>query len=153
VTPRTPLWLSHHWPEEYDRCVRIGDTHVCRRCVWFYSACFLTLGLDLAGIHWPNRLDPWVLWLASLPVVVEWWAEHMGWVRYSARRQVVTALIVGPAVGRGLGRYLNDHTDPLFWSVVLTFAVVCAIPFFLSRRRPDASGRPGHAAELERVDQ
>jgi hypothetical protein len=149
VNDRTPLWLSHHWPDDYDRCVQIGHTHVCRRCLWFYLACFTTLALDLAGVRWPLSLDPWILWLASIPVVVEWWGEHLGWFRYSARRNVVTALIVGPAVGRGLARYLENHTDGLFWSVVLTYAAICAVPFFIRMSR----GGPRHAPELERVDQ
>lgn len=28
----TPLWLSHHWPGEYDRCAMVARRHICRRC-------------------------------------------------------------------------------------------------------------------------
>ena len=143
TSERTPMWVSHHWPEDYDRCVMIGRTHVCRRCLFFYPVCFATLALDLAGIRWPGWLDPWLLWLLAVPVVIEWWGEHLGWWRYSAIRQVTLSVLVAPAVGRGLGRYLRDQTDPLFWAVVLTYAVLCAIPFFISmRRRADRVDAP-----------
>ncbi len=132
------MWLAHHWPDEYDRCVRVGSSHVCRRCLWFYPVCFGTMLLSLAGLHWPVVADPWILWLTPLPVVAEWWAEHRDWIGYSARRQVVTSVLVAPAVGRGLARYVKHPGDPLFWSVVLVFAVVCLIPMVAPKQRGNA---------------
>lgn len=128
---RTALWLSHHWPEDYDRCVHIGRSHVCRRCVWFYPACFTAMVLTLAGIRWPIALDPWLFALLPVPVVVEWWGEHLRLVRYSPTRQVLLTLLAAPAVGVGLARYLDSPGDRLFWAVVAVYAVVCLIPFLV----------------------
>lgn len=36
--PLPPVWLSHHHEHEADRCVRFGDTYVCRRCLAIYGA-------------------------------------------------------------------------------------------------------------------
>lgn len=131
---RTALWLSHHWPEDYDRCARIGRNHVCRRCLWFYPACFLTMALALGGVAWPTRLDPWLLFLLPVPVVAEWWAEHLHLVRYSPVRNVALTLICAPAVGVGLARYLEDPGDRLFWAVVALYAVVCLVPVLIGGR-------------------
>jgi hypothetical protein len=128
------MWLSHHWPEEYDRCVTLAGRHVCRRCLWFYPVCFATTLLSLAGLHWPVGADPWILWLASVPVVIEWWAEHRDWIAYSSRRQIVTSVLVAPAVGRGLARYLAHPGDHLWWAVVLTYAAICLIPVLWPKR-------------------
>ena len=44
------LLLSHHPPGQYDRCIRIGRHHVCRRCAVLYPLatfiynCFFRLG-------------------------------------------------------------------------------------------------------------
>ena len=37
----TPIWLSHHYPEQYDRCVLVGRKHICRRCMALYPLSFL----------------------------------------------------------------------------------------------------------------
>jgi hypothetical protein len=128
------MWLSHHWPEDYDRCTRIGRSHVCRRCLWFWPTTLAVAAVALAGLRWPTSLDPWFLALLPVPVVVEWWLEQLGRVRYSPTRQVCLSLLAAPAVGVGLARYLRTPTDPLFWGVVAAYAVICAIPVVLARR-------------------
>jgi hypothetical protein len=128
------MWLSHHWPEDYDRCARLGRSHVCRRCVWFWPATFGVTVLALAGVRWPDRLDPWLVALLPVPVAVEWWVEQLGRARYSPTRQVLLSLLAAPAVGVGLARYLRSPGDPLFWAVVATYAVICVVPVVVSRR-------------------
>lgn len=131
---RTPLWLSHHYPADYRRCAVVAGRHVCRRCLWFYPACLAVTVASLGGISWPERLDAWLLWLLPVPVVVEWWGEHLGRLTYNPRRSIVLSLLAAPAVGRGLGRYLIDQGDPLFWSVVGVYAVICLLPVLLAGR-------------------
>ncbi len=141
---RTALWLSHHWPEEYDRCVRIGRNHVCRRCLWFYPVCFATMALALAGVRWPIEVDPWLLFLLPVPVVVEWWGEQLRLIRYSAPRQVILTLICAPAVGVGLARYLESPGDGLFWAVVGSYAVICLAPVLIGHAMRRRSGHADH---------
>ncbi len=142
---RTALWLSHHWPEDYDRCVRIGHRHVCRRCLWFWPACLATMLLALAGLRWPDALDPWLVALLPVPVVIEWWGEHLGLIRYSATRQIPLTLLAAPAVGVGLARYLEHPGDRLFWGVVATYAVLCLVPFLIGPRLARERTPPGDA--------
>jgi hypothetical protein len=148
VQRRTPLWLSHHYPHEYDRCTRIGRTNVCRRCAVFWPACFAAMLFALAGVRWPQALDVWLLWLLPVPVVTEWWLEHLGLVHYSAARNTAFSLLCAPAVGVGLARYALDPSDALFWLVVAVYAVVCLLPVLIGRRwqRPATDEPPGPSA-------
>ncbi|MCC6226897.1 MAG: hypothetical protein IT195_10900 [Microthrixaceae bacterium] len=144
---RTPLWLSHHYPDDYDRCATVAGRHVCRRCLWFYPACFAVTVASLSGLHWPASIDAWMLWLLPVPVVAEWWGEHLGRIEYRPGRSVLFSLLAAPAVGRGLGRYLLDQSDTLFWSVVAAYAVICAIPMvLLNRPRQHSRGPRGRPA-------
>jgi len=120
----TPLWLAHHYPEDYGRCVRIGRSHVCRRCLVLYPVAFVVM---VATAGWEPSTTVDVLLVAGLPLpgVVEFVAEHLGAVRYSPPRQVVVTVALGAGLGRGLARYLADRADPPFWSVVIGYGVVC----------------------------
>lgn len=120
------MWMAHHYPEDYDRCVRLGRNHVCRRCLVLYPAAFAALALALAGVRWPHPLDPWLLVLLPLPGVIEFVAEHRGWLTYHPHLQQVLALPMGVALGVGFDRYVHHPGDLLFWGVVVAYGGVCA---------------------------
>ncbi len=133
--PTTPLWLSHHWPEDYDRCVRLGRTHVCRRCLVLYPLALVVLVASLAGWWLPSWADTWVLVLLPLPAVIDFVAEHLGWVRPSPPRLVAVTVPLGVALGQGFALYVDQPTSPLFWGVVLGYSAVCIAALLTGRRR------------------
>lgn len=137
---RTPLWLSHHYPHQYHRCIRVGEKHICRRCSVFYPVAFAVTLATLAGLRWPEAADVWLLWLLPVPVVLEWYLEHLGMARYSAWRNTSLTLLCAPAVGVGLARYLRSPGDTLFWVVVATYAVICITAVVMGRRRCQIEG-------------
>jgi hypothetical protein len=130
----TPIWLSHHFPESYDRCVVIGERHVCRRCLALYPLAFAVMLLSLVG-PWPGELDGWLLVLLPLPSVVEFVLEHLSVVRYQPVRQVVLTIPLAIALGRGFAIYVKDPTSRLFWGVVLVYGSVCLATAVLGARR------------------
>jgi hypothetical protein len=120
----TPLWLSHHAPDQYDRCLRVGGSQLCRRCAVLYPVALLTTAVSLAA--WPSEIDPWLLVLGPLPAVIEWWLEHLGRITYVPARQVALTVPLGVALGRGFARYFEDPLDPLFWAIVIVYGGSCA---------------------------
>lgn len=138
----TPLWLSHHWPEDYDRCVRIGRNHVCRRCLVLYplAAVATVVGLAIggdAGLAASNAWSAAIVLLAPLPAVVEFVLEHVGILRHNPRRQVVVTVPLGLGLGVGFARYLGDLADPVFWGTVLLYGGVCLAAAAYRWRRPE----------------
>ena len=122
------LWLTHHHPDQYDHCVVIAGRHVCRRCITLYPTTLAFAALTLVGWSlWPEALDPWFIWLPCIPVTVDFVFEQLGVWRYSARRQFLTTLLVGPALGRGIGHELDDSWSWELWGPLLCF---CTIWFF-----------------------
>lgn len=122
----TPMWLSHHWPWQYDRCAVIGGLHICRRCLVLYPLA-LVIGIAVAvGDWWPHGdVDVWVLWLLPLPGVVEFVLDNLDRIRYSPVRQSVLSAAGAVAAGVGYARYLDDNLDGLVWAVVLTYGGIC----------------------------
>ena len=71
-------------------------------------------------------LDGIALFSLPLPLVVDFAAEHMGFTKYSARRQIVTTFLGAVGLGHAFDRYLNHNGDPLFWTMVGSYAGLCA---------------------------
>jgi uncharacterized membrane protein len=133
--PTTPLWLSHHWPEDYDRCVLIGRTHVCRRCLVLYPITLVVLVAAVGGWWLPRSTDAWALVLLPLPAVVDFVAEQLGVVRPSPARLVAVTVPLGVGLGQGLAVYVEDPTSPRFWAVVIGYTAVCLVALLVGRRR------------------
>jgi hypothetical protein len=127
ATEETPLWLSHHRADEYDRCVLLGGRHVCRRCIVLYpTAIVVGVVLGIAG-PWPTELDPWLLWLLPLPSVIEFVLEHRGVIEHSPTRLVAFTIPLAIACARLYQLYLDDAGNDLVWSVVGLYGGICVM--------------------------
>lgn len=120
----TMVW-SHHWPDQHDRCVHVGDRWVCRRCLVLYPVALAVLLLSLLGASWPVRFDTIALFTLPFPMVLDFVGEQLGLVRYSPRRQMIVTALSAPALGRSLGRYLDHQGDRRFWSMTLFYGGIC----------------------------
>jgi hypothetical protein len=130
----TPLWLSHHWPHDFDRCIEVRGRMVCRRCAVLYPLAVMSAAL-LAVAPWPDAVDPWLIWLLPLPSFAEFVAEHLGWIEHSPRRLVLTTVPLAVGCGRLYVRYLDDPGDPIPFVVVFGYGLVCLAVALLSARR------------------
>ena len=124
----TSLILSHHRPNQYDRCIKIGRHHVCRRCAVLYPLAFAVAIASLFGLHWPETWDRALLYLLPLPVTLEFVIERFGGVRYRPCRQVALTLLAAPAFGRGRGTApgvlrARGRRDPFGGGAVLSLLI------------------------------
>jgi hypothetical protein len=136
------MWLSHHYPEDYDRCLRVGSRYVCRRCLVLYPVALVAMALALAGARWPKSLDPVLLVVLPLPGVTEFVLEHVGVIGYRPRLQAAATVPLGAALGVGFERYLHRHTDPLFWGMVVLYGAICFASALIGARGSRAGRSP-----------
>ena len=134
---RRNLWLAHHWPHDYgDRCVMLGSRPVCRRCAALYPLGFAVAFAAAAGAApWPASLDPWPIWLLSIPGTVAYVGEAVGLFRYHVKVQVAATLITAVAFGRGLGYELVERWRPEFWGPVAVFGAIWYAATLFGRAR------------------
>jgi len=135
----SPLLLSHHPPSQYDRCIRVGRFHVCRRCAVLYPLAFAVAIASAFGAHWPEAWDRTLLYLLPLPMTLEFVVERFGGIRYNAARQLMLTAVAAPALGRGFARYATHPGDRLFWGMVFLFGGSALVSLVLS---PAADSRP-----------
>jgi hypothetical protein len=130
------MWLSHHPPELHDRCVTVAGRPVCRRCLTLYPVGFASAVLGLLGaLLWPTSLDTWLIWSLCLPATVDFVGEHLGWWRYSARRQIIVTALMAVAFGRGLSFELDERWQFQFWGPVVVFCTVWFTAAVIAARR------------------
>jgi len=120
---RRNMWLAHHWPDDYgERCVTLGSRPVCRRCAALYPLGFIVaFAAALGAAPWPASVDPWPIWILSLPATIAYVGEAIGLFGYNVRVQVAATLITAVAFGRGLGYELVERWSPEFWGPVAVF--------------------------------
>jgi len=151
----SPLWLSHHHEHQADRCIRVGDAHVCRRCAVLYPGMLVVAAIQLAG-RIPADLGIVLMWVMPLGVVGEWIAEHLAGVAYSAGRQIVTTALASVSFGVALGRHVRHPFEAAATAPAVTFTVVCLVVWFIGARRHDPASTEWEAefesAEEQRLD-
>lgn len=118
------MWLAHHDPGAYDRCVLVAGRQVCRRCLVLYPLAFLVLVVAQVT-SWSGPTQVMALVALPLPAVIEFILEHRGVLRYSPSRQMLVTIPLAIGLGAGFDRYLDRPGDVLFWSVVVAYTAVC----------------------------
>lgn len=130
----TPLWLSHHWPGDYDRCAVVAGRHVCRRCLVLYPITFVVLAAAVLGARLPSGLELAGYAVLPLPALVDFVLEHLGLVRPAPRRLVVVTVPLGVGLGLGFARYVHAPGDPWFWLITFGYLTVAGAAWATGRR-------------------
>jgi hypothetical protein len=130
----TPLWLSHHWPDDYERCTLVRGRHVCRRCSWMYPIAFVVLAAGVLGARPPAPLEIVGYAVLTLPALVDFVLEHLGRLGPSARRMVAVSVPLGVGLGLGFTRYVHAPGDLWFWLITVTYAAVAGGAWLTGRR-------------------
>lgn len=126
------MWLAHHWPDRYDRCVRVGRLHFCARCLVLYPV-ILLIGLlfDTRG----SGIGVAMMWLLPVPMTLEWVLEQHRWIHYSQKRQLAVATVA--AIGIGVAASVHFRS-PFGWvaTAPMVFHVsVCCVSTILASVR------------------
>lgn len=142
----SPLWLSHHHPENHERCVHVGHALLCRRCVVLYpTTVVVTLAMTVAGAL-TGPLASLAVVLFAAPFLVDWVAEHAGTIIYSPKRQIAVTVPAGIAGGIALGAHLERTLDPWVSVPVAACAAVALVSALSSTLPADAGQSVGQLA-------
>lgn len=118
------FWLSHHHPDELDRCYRVGPLHVCARCLGTYPVLFAALLAQFrmrAPLEHPYELAVGVLLI--IPATLDWAYGRSHPHRFSNLWRSFTGVLLG----LGLARSLYIHFQRPWPEVLQAQAVVVGV--------------------------
>ena len=119
------FWLSHHHPDELDRCWRFGGVHVCARCLGTYPILFAAIAVQF-WLRAPlsHALDlPLALGFLA-PALADWAWGRFHPHAFSNRWRTLTGVLLGLALGRTLFIHLQR---PLPLSLLLQMGLVTGV--------------------------
>lgn len=102
------FWLSHHPPDELDRCYRLGAVHVCARCLGTYPVMFAAIVAQVA-LRFPleHPLDVPLCVALVLPATIDWALGRFDPHRFSNAWRTLTGILLGLGLGRSLFIHLQ----------------------------------------------
>ncbi len=102
------FWLSHHPPDELDRCYRLGAVHVCARCLGTYPVMFAAIVAQVA-LRFPleHPLDVPLCVALVLPATIDWALGRFDPHRFSNAWRTLTGIFLGLGLGRSLFIHLQ----------------------------------------------
>ena len=121
------LFLSHHAPEQYDHCWRLGPLPICARCTGVYPIALVLLVPQLMRTFTLAPTDPWLVLTFPLPAVIEFLGEQLRWWPGNNAARILTGLPLGVALSRLFVRYFAHPADPLFWGIVAVYGGICGV--------------------------
>lgn len=152
LPPATPLWISHHEPADYGRCVRVGALHVCARCLGVYPVLFSALALQVAARA--ALRYPWDLWVAlalPIPALVDWALGRFRPSSGSNARRLLTGALLGAALARSLYLHVRRPGHPLamgqFLALLAAAAAVEGARLWRRRRSDPSPSSPVETSE------
>ena len=131
------FWLSHHPPDELDRCYRFGSVHLCARCLGTYPVMFAAIAVQLA-LRAPleHPLDLLVCSALVLPATIDWALGRFQPHRFSNLWRSATGVLLGLGMGRSLFIHLQRPLPPalLAQGIVVT-AIALPVIFTAYRQK------------------
>ena len=148
----TPMWLAHHHRSERHKCVTLAGRHVCRRCLVLYP---LSVGFAVASVFGAlaQGWDLWVMWLAPIPLVVDWVAEHLGIWAHSPRRQVAVTALASWPFGIALARHAAHPFELHATAAIAVYGGICVGAWLVSTYRQLPQEDPRWEERFERDEE
>ena len=134
------FWLSHHPPEELDRCYRVGSVHLCARCLGTYPVMFIAIAAQVA-LHAPlqHTLDVPLCTAFVLPATIDWALGRSQPHRFSNAWRAFTGVLLGLGLGRSLFIHLQRPLPPVLIAQAIVVTGI-ALPVILTAYRRKRRG-------------
>jgi uncharacterized membrane protein len=129
------FWLSHHHPDEFDRCYDFGGIKVCARCLGTYPVLFAGIAAQFAlGAPLQLPLELPLAVLAVAPALADWALGRFEPHRYSNLWRSATGILLGLGLSRSLYVHLQ-RPFPLMLLAQLALVTAVATPVILKTYR------------------
>jgi uncharacterized membrane protein len=124
------FWLSHHHPDELDRCYSFAGLHICARCLGTYPVLFFFMAFQFKN-HWPLiwELDVPIGVALVAPATLDWAYARFKPHAFSNPWRTLTGVLLGLGLGRSLFIHLQKPLPEVLLAQGAFVLTVVAVTF------------------------
>jgi uncharacterized membrane protein len=123
----THILLSHHYPEEYNRCIKVTfrkkEYYLCARCFGYFSSFFVLLLISFFFNSLFVQIDWILLYILPSFAIIDWALTKFHINNGTNKSRYITGFLLGITGSRLIYLFLNN---PINYKIYYTI-----IPYFL----------------------
>lgn len=125
----THILLSHHYPEEYNRCIKITfrkkEHYLCARCFGYFSSFFIFFFFSFLFNQHILSFDWIILYLLPSFAVIDWALSLFKMFNGTNTIRYLTGFLLGITGSRLIFLFLSNPFNPkIYFSIVPYFTII-----------------------------
>jgi len=130
------LILAHHLPKDYDRCIKIGKSHFCTRCIGLYVGLFTFLILFFNNLFFTNSQILYMVYLLPILPGIDWSIHKFNIYQGTNLTRIVTGYIMGIAyAGIIYSLYKNIFNYTIWVTIFIYVTIIILVIKFTEQKK------------------
>ena len=123
--------LSHHLPQDYDRCflIKVGNKsyRICARCIGWYLSFLIFWLLLLFNIDFLLNYKIIILYFFPIPAIFDWSLHKLRNLKGTNILRVLSGILIGLTFAMLLYSFVTNPFDIHFWLVSIIYVTIVVI--------------------------
>jgi len=125
----THILLSHHYPEEYNRCIKITfrkkEHYLCARCFGYFSSFFPFFLVSFLLNKFLIQIDWMILFIFPSFAIMDWALAKLDITNGTNLSRYITGFFLGMTGSRLIFLFLNNPLNhKIYYTIIPYFSII-----------------------------